>query len=54
LSAGAYGSVMSSNYNTRPIAAEVLVNGSKAAVVRKRQSFEDIWQHEQIPAWLYK
>lgn len=52
LSAGAYGSVMASNYNSRAIAAEVLVNGNKAALVRSRQSLEQIWAGERIPAWL--
>jgi diaminopimelate decarboxylase len=52
LSAGAYGSVMASNYNTRSIAAEALVNGKKAALVRQRQPLEEIWQAEKIPAWL--
>lgn len=54
LSAGAYGSVMGSNYNTRGLAAEVLVNGNKAALVRERQPLEDIWRLEKIPAWLGK
>jgi diaminopimelate decarboxylase len=54
LSAGAYGSVMASNYNSRGIAAEVLVNGRKAALVRERQPLEDIWKHESVPAWLTK
>jgi diaminopimelate decarboxylase len=52
LSAGAYGSVMASNYNSRPIAAEVLVNGNKAALVRARQAVEQIWAGERMPAWL--
>jgi diaminopimelate decarboxylase len=52
LSAGAYGFVMSSNYNTRTFAAEVLVNGNKAAIVRERQKMEEIWKDEKIPAWL--
>jgi diaminopimelate decarboxylase len=52
LSAGAYGSVMASNYNTRPIAAEVLVKGRHAEVVRRRQPVESIWADEKIPAWL--
>ena len=43
LSAGAYGFVMAGTYNTRPMPAEVLVNGKKAAVVRKRQKVKDIW-----------
>ena len=52
LSAGAYGSVMASNYNSRPIAAEVLVNGNKAALVRARQPVEQIWAGERLPGWL--
>jgi diaminopimelate decarboxylase len=52
MSAGAYGSVMSSTYNSRPLAAEVLVNGRKSAVVRKRQSIPEIWRDEQVASWL--
>jgi diaminopimelate decarboxylase len=52
MSAGAYGFVMASNYNTRPLIAEVLVKGNKAAVVRQRQKMTDIWKDERIPAWL--
>jgi diaminopimelate decarboxylase len=52
LSAGAYGSVMASNYNTRPLAAEVLVNGRKTAEVRRRQPVPEIWAGEQIASWL--
>lgn len=52
LSAGAYGSVMASNYNTRAIATEALVNGNKAAVVRERQPVRDIWKNESIAPWL--
>lgn len=52
LSAGAYGSVMSSNYNSRPLAAEVLVDGSKAALVRARQRVEALWADELIPRWV--
>jgi len=52
LSAGAYGFVMASNYNTRPQAAEVLVHGNKAALVRERQPLEKIWEPEKIPQWL--
>jgi diaminopimelate decarboxylase len=52
LSAGAYGVVMSSNYNSRTLVPEVLVRGKKAALVRRRQSFDDIWKLESIPAWL--
>ena len=51
LSAGAYGFVMASNYNTRPLAAEVLVNGKKSALVRQRQPIEDIWAGEAPAPW---
>jgi diaminopimelate decarboxylase len=52
LSAGAYGFVMASNYNTRSAAAEVLVSGKRAAVVRDRQPVKDIWAGEKIAPWL--
>ena len=52
LSAGAYGSVMASNYNTRALGAEVLVNGKHAALVRERQPVPEIWEHEKIARWL--
>jgi len=52
LSAGAYGFVMASNYNTRPLAAEVLVNGKKSAVARERQAVKDVWAGEKVVAWL--
>ena len=52
LSAGAYGSVMSSNYNTRPLAPEVLVDKAKSALIRQRQPIHSIWELEKIPAWL--
>jgi diaminopimelate decarboxylase len=42
MSAGAYGFVMASNYNTRPLPAEVLVEGSTHTVIRKRQTLEDV------------
>jgi len=52
LSAGAYGFVMASNYNTRALAAEVLVNGTQAALVRARQSVKQLWAEERIAPWL--
>jgi diaminopimelate decarboxylase len=52
LSAGAYASVMGSNYNTRALSAEVLVNGKKSALVRERQAIESIWGLESTPDWL--
>ena len=51
LSAGAYGFVMASNYNTRPLAAEVLVNGRRAALVRERQPVGEIWSGEKVAPW---
>jgi diaminopimelate decarboxylase len=50
--AGAYGFSMASNYNTRPLPAEVLVDGGRFSVIRKRQSLEDILAGETIPDWL--
>lgn len=47
-SAGAYGFVMSSNYNTRPRAAEIMVDGDQAHVVRARETIEDLVRGEQL------
>jgi len=52
MSAGAYGFVMASNYNTRPRAAEVLVDGKEMYVVRERESLEDLVRGEHIPEML--
>jgi len=52
LSAGAYSFAMASNYNTRPLAAEVLVNGKDVAVVRERQPIAETWAGEKIAPWL--
>jgi diaminopimelate decarboxylase len=51
-SAGAYGAVMSSTYNTRPLVPEVLVSGEKFSVIRKRQTYEELLAAESIPDWL--
>ena len=48
--AGAYGYVMSSNYNSKPLAAEVLIDGGKSHLVRKRQTAQDIIAGESIPS----
>jgi diaminopimelate decarboxylase len=48
--AGAYGFVMGSNYNSRPLAAEVLIDAGTAHLVRRRQTFEDLIRGEEIPA----
>jgi len=50
--AGAYGFSMASNYNTRPRAAEVLVNGDSYAVIRKRETVEQLLENESIPDYL--
>jgi len=47
-SAGAYGFTMSSNYNSRPRAAEVLVDGSNSYLVRAREQWDDLWRGEQL------
>jgi diaminopimelate decarboxylase len=52
LSAGAYGAVMSSSYNTRPLVPEVLVRGDIFAVIRPRPSYEEILSQDKIPEWL--
>ena len=52
LSAGAYGFVMASSYNTRSLAAEVLISGKKSAVVRERQPIQAIWAGESVAPWL--
>ncbi|MFV0358237.1 diaminopimelate decarboxylase [Tropicimonas sp.] len=51
-SAGAYGAVMSSEYNTRPLIPEVLVNGDQFAVIRARPGFDEIIARDNIPVWL--
>lgn len=51
-SAGAYGAVMASEYNSRPLVPEVLVNGDQFAVIRARPSFEEMLSRDSIPEWL--
>ena len=51
-SAGAYGAVMSSEYNSRPLIPEVLVNGSDFAVIRARPTFDEMINRDTIPMWL--
>ena len=51
-SAGAYGAVMASEYNTRPLVPEVLVQGYHFAVIRARPTFDEILKRDSIPAWL--
>jgi diaminopimelate decarboxylase len=51
-SAGAYGAVMASTYNTRPLVPEVLVDGDRHEVIRPRQSLDDLIGADRVPAWL--
>ncbi|MFD1510888.1 diaminopimelate decarboxylase [Lacimonas salitolerans] len=51
-SAGAYGAVMSSEYNTRPLIPEVLVKGDQFAVIRRRPTFDEMLNRDTIPEWL--
>ncbi|MDE1920724.1 MAG: diaminopimelate decarboxylase [Candidatus Omnitrophica bacterium] len=51
MSAGAYGYVMSSNYNVRPRVAEVMVRSSKFKIVKERETFKDLVRGEKIISW---
>jgi diaminopimelate decarboxylase len=51
-SAGAYGAVMSSEYNSRPLIPEVLVHGDQFAVIRARPTFDEMINRDTIPEWL--
>ncbi len=51
-SAGAYGAVMASEYNSRPLIPEVLVHGDQFAVIRSRPTFEEMINRDTIPEWL--
>ncbi|UWR40336.1 diaminopimelate decarboxylase [Phaeobacter inhibens] len=51
-SAGAYGAVMASEYNSRPLIPEVLVNGDQFAVIRRRPDFDEMINRDTIPEWL--
>lgn len=52
MSAGAYGFSMSSNYNSRPRAAEILVRGKQHFLIRKREAYHDLVKHDRIPSFL--
>jgi diaminopimelate decarboxylase len=52
MSAGAYGSAMASEYNTRPLVPEVLVDGDRYAVIRKRPTYDEILARDLIPDWV--
>jgi len=51
-SAGAYGAVMASEYNSRPLVPEVLVSGHQFAVIRRRPTFDELVNRDTIPEWL--
>ncbi len=51
-SAGAYGAVMASEYNMRPLIPEVLVSGDQFAVIRKRPDFDEMINRDKVPEWL--
>ena len=51
-SAGAYGAVMASEYNSRPMIPEVLVNGDQFAVVRARPTYEEMINRDTLPEWM--
>jgi len=52
LSGGAYGAVMAGNYNTRPLIAEVLADEGRFAIIRKRETYEQILARDIVPDWL--
>nr|WP_295105308.1 diaminopimelate decarboxylase [uncultured Caulobacter sp.] len=52
MSAGAYGSAMASEYNTRPLVPEVLVDGDRYAVIRKRPTYEEMLARDLVPDWV--
>jgi diaminopimelate decarboxylase len=52
MSAGAYGFAMASRYNSRPLAAEVMVQGSSFELVNARESFEQTIANEKLPSFL--
>ncbi len=51
-SAGAYGAVMASEYNTRPLIPEVMVQDGQFAIIRRRPTFDEIINRDTIPPWL--
>ena len=52
MSAGAYGAVMASTYNSRPLVPEVLVDGDKWHVIRPRKSIEELIALDSVPDWI--
>lgn len=52
MNAGAYGFTMAGTYNSRPLPAEIIVDGDKHGIARARQNFEEIMRGEEVPEWL--
>ncbi|MDR2846229.1 MAG: diaminopimelate decarboxylase [Candidatus Methanoplasma sp.] len=52
--AGAYGFSMSSNYNSRPLCREVLVNNGEAELIREAEKIEELWRHQTVPERLLR
>jgi diaminopimelate decarboxylase len=52
MTAGAYGAVQGSTYNTRPLVPEILVRGADAALVRRRQTYDELIGLDRVPEWL--
>ena len=52
MSAGAYGAVQAGTYNTRPLVAEVMVNGDRWAVIRPRLDVDQIVALDRLPDWM--
>lgn len=52
MSAGAYGAAMASEYNTRPLVPEVLVDGDRYAVIRKRPTYDEMLARDLVPDWV--
>ena len=51
-SAGAYGALMSSEYNTRPLIPELMVKGNISSIIRARPTLQEVIDKDQIPYWL--
>ncbi len=52
MTSGAYGAVMASTYNSRPLIPEVLVDGARWHVIRSRRSIEELIALDSVPEWL--
>lgn len=52
LTAGAYGAVMASTYNTRPLVPEVMIRGAEFELIRRRETYEEMLNRDLVPSWL--